>query len=145
MAAPGTPDIRGEERQALVNDLAAGALTHAQLGERYSRHPQAIAQFAVRNKGEIAVVQSRNNTDLRARLAEVSIADKAQRICVDQLLRDDLLAKLEDQGLDARTRYQYTKTVMALQRVVAEELGDLRSHVEVTEVPPLSWRLSILV
>jgi hypothetical protein len=31
MAAPGTPDIRGEQREQLINDLARGDLTHTQL------------------------------------------------------------------------------------------------------------------
>jgi hypothetical protein len=131
MAANGTPDIRGEQRQELVNDLAHGALTHAELASKYQRHVQAIAQFAVRNRGEIAVIQAGNSKDLRERLAGVSIADKAQRIAVDGLLRDDLLARLEDEDLDAVSRNRYTKTVLLLQRAVAEELGDLRTRLDV--------------
>jgi len=107
-----------------------GVLTHAELGRKFDRHEQAIHQFSARNAAEIGVVRSRNNQDLRERLAEVSIADKAARVVVDGRLRDDLLALLGDDGLDARTRYQYTKTVMALQRAVAEELGDLCSSID---------------
>jgi hypothetical protein len=44
MAGPHTPDIRGDQREELVQDLATGSLTHTQLAEKYSRHPQAIAQ-----------------------------------------------------------------------------------------------------
>jgi hypothetical protein len=69
MAAPGTPDIRGEQREELINDLARGDLTHAQLGEKHGRHPHAIAQFSVRNKAEIAVVQAGHNKALHERLA----------------------------------------------------------------------------
>lgn len=71
MAANGTPDIRGEQRTELINDLAQDALTHVQLGEKFGRHPQAIAQFAVRNRGEIAVVQAGTNRALHERLAEI--------------------------------------------------------------------------
>jgi hypothetical protein len=131
VAAPGKPDIRGEQRAELINDLAQGSLTHAELAAKFDRHPQAIAQFAVRNRGEIAVVQSRNNRDLRERLAEIPIADKGNRVAVAQQLREDLRSYLEDPNLDARLRNHYTKTIMALQRAVAEEMGDLRTHVEV--------------
>ena len=51
VAAVGTPDIRGEQRSELIWDLAQGSLTHAQLADKYDRHPQAIAQFSVRNRG----------------------------------------------------------------------------------------------
>jgi hypothetical protein len=80
MAAAGTPDIRGEQREELVQDLAVGSLTHAQLAEKHSRHPQAIAQFAVRNKAEIAVVQAGHNKALHERLDAIPIADQARRI-----------------------------------------------------------------
>jgi PAS domain-containing protein len=132
MAATGKPDIRGERRSELIWDLAQGSLTHAELATKYDRHVQAIAQFAVRNRGEIAVVQAGNNRALHERLAEIPIADKARRIAVDQVLRDDLLSRLEDSDLDARLRNHYTKTIMALQRAVAEEMGDLRTTVDLT-------------
>jgi hypothetical protein len=137
MAAIGTPDIRGERRSELIQDLARGDQTYEQLGLKYDRHFKAIAQFAVRNRGEIAVVQAGNNRALHERLAEIPIADKARRIAVDQVLRDDLLTRLEEENLDARLRNHYTKTIMALQRAVAEEMGDLRSTVglEVTKNP----------
>ena len=144
MAAVGTPNIRGEQRSELVHDLAQGSLTHAQLASKYNRHVQAIAQFAVRNRGEIAVIQAGTNRALHERLAEIPIADKARRIAVDQVLRDDLLSRLEDSDLEPRLRNHYTKTIMALQRAVAEEMGDLRSTVDLTttgfDLPPAGTR-----
>jgi hypothetical protein len=131
MAGPNTPDIRGAQREELVQDLARGELTHTQLAEKFSRHPQAIAQFAVRNRAEIQVIQAGHNKTLHERLAEIPIADKAQRIAVNQLLRDDLLQQLQDPSLPLVDRNRLTKTAMALNRHVAEELGDLRTHVEV--------------
>jgi hypothetical protein len=35
MATPPAPHIRGEERQQLINDLAAGDLTHTELAAKY--------------------------------------------------------------------------------------------------------------
>jgi hypothetical protein len=131
MAAPGTPDIRGEQREELINDLARGDLTHAQLGEKYGRHPQGIANFAVRNKAEIAVVQAGHNKALHERLAAIPIADQVRRIAVNGLLRDDLLNQLEDPNLDLVHRNRLTKTAMALNRAVAEEMGDLRTKLDV--------------
>jgi hypothetical protein len=136
MAALGKPDIRGERRAELVNDLAAGSLTHAELGAKYDRHVQAISQFSVRNRAEIAVVQAGNDKTLRERLAGVPIADKAQRIAVDQRLRDDTLMRLEDEELDTRSRYLLSKLVVAIQHAVAEELGDLRASVDLTMSEP---------
>jgi hypothetical protein len=136
MAAVGKPNIKGEQRQELVNDLAQGSLTHAQLAEKFDRHVQAIAQFAVRNRAEIAVIRAGNNKALHERLAAIPIADKAQRIAVDQVLRDDLLLMLEDPAMDARTRYLYSKAVMQIQRAVAEELGDLRAQVDLDVKTP---------
>ncbi len=144
MAAVGTPNIRGEQRSELINDLAAGSLTHTQLGAKFGRHPQAIAQFAVRNRAEIAVVQAGNNKALHERLADVPISDKARRVAVYGLLRDDLLDRLEDPGLEARLRNSYTKTCMALQRAVAEEMGDLRSRIDVTATKSLLTDFDII-
>jgi hypothetical protein len=137
MAAPGKPNIKGEQRQELVNDLAQGSLTHAELATKFDRHPQAIAQFAVRNRAEISVIRAGNNKLLHERLAAIPIADKAQRIAVDQVLRDDLLLMLEDPDMDARTRYLYSKAVVQVQRAVAEELGDLRAQVDLAMTEPL--------
>jgi hypothetical protein len=136
MAAVGKPNIKGEQRQELVNDLAQGSLTHAQLAEKYDRHVQAIAQFAVRNRAEIAVIRAGNNKALHERLAEIPIADKACRVAVDHVLRDDLLMRLEDPDMDARNRYLYSKAVMQIQRAVAEELGDLRAQVDLAMTEP---------
>jgi len=131
MAAPGSPDIRGSDRRALLNDLAHG-MTGVEAAAKYSRHEQSIKEFRVRNAGEISVIRAGINAELHQRLSEVEIADKALRIANYGRLRDDLLAKLDDPGLSLVDRNRLTKTAMALNRHVAEEMGDLRSHVEVT-------------
>ena len=96
-----------------------------------SRHVQAIAQFSVRNKAEIAVIQAGHNKALHERLSEIPIADQARRIAVNGLLRDDLLDQLEDPNLDLVHRNRLTKTAMALNRAVAEEMGDLKARLDV--------------
>jgi hypothetical protein len=102
------------------------------LAEKYGRHPQAIAQFSVRNKAEIAIVQAGHNKALHERLQAIPIADQARRIAVNGLLRDDLLDQLEDPNLDLVSRNRLTKTLMQLHRHVAEEMGDLRTRLDVT-------------
>ena len=68
MAAIGTPDISGEQRAELINDLARGELTHTQLAEKNQRHVQTIAQFSVRNRAEIQVVRAGHNKQLHVQL-----------------------------------------------------------------------------
>lgn len=131
MAGPNTPDIRGAQREELVQDLALGELTHTQLAEKHDRHVQTIAQFSVRNRAEIAVVRASHNKALHERLAEIPIADQARRIAVNGLIRDDLLDQLEDHSLGIVDRNRLTKTVMALNRAVAEEMGDLKARLDV--------------
>jgi hypothetical protein len=97
-----------------------------------------IRNSLTRRAGEISVIRAGINAELHERLSDVPIADKARRIAVDGMLRDDLLAKLEDPDLEPRLRNQYTKTVMALQRAVAEELGDLRTTVDLTTTRSLA-------
>jgi hypothetical protein len=101
------------------------------LAAKFDRHPQAIAQFSVRNRAEIAVIQAGNNKALHKRLAAIPIADQARRIAVNGQLRDDILDQLEDPNLDLVHRNGLTKTAMALNRAVAEEMGDLRTKLDV--------------
>jgi hypothetical protein len=129
-AGTGTPHIKGERRAELIHDLAQGSLSHAELAAKFDRHVQAIAQFAVRNRGEIAVIQAGTNRALHERLAEVPIADKARRIAVYQRLRDDLLDRLDEGLMPDVDHNRYVKTAAMLQRAVAEELGDLRTTVD---------------
>ena len=106
------------------------------MAEKYDRHPQAIAQFSVET-GRFAVIQAGTNKALHERLAEIPIADKARRIAVDQVLRDDLLSRLEDRpGCSAPQSLH--QTIMALQRAVAEEMGDLRTTVDLTTTRSLA-------
>lgn len=131
-APPQSPHIRGEQREALLNDLARADLTHHQLAEKYGKHVQTIAQFAVRNKAEWMVIRSDRNRALHERLADIGIADQGRRVAVNGLLRDDLLDQLESDDLSIADRVRMTKAAMALNRAVAEELGDLKSRLDVS-------------
>lgn len=131
MAAPGKPDIRGEQRTELIHDLADGSLSHAQLAQKWGRDEQSIKQFLARNCAAVEAVRAGTSKALHERLIAVPVSDKADRVAVYGQLRDDLLARLDDDDLDPRLRNHYTKTVVMLQRHAAEELGDLRTHVEV--------------
>ena len=53
MAEDRADNIRGSLRAELIRDLALGDLTHEQLGERYGRAPQSIANFSSRNADEV--------------------------------------------------------------------------------------------
>jgi hypothetical protein len=143
MAAPGSPDLRGLDRQALLNDLAHG-MTGPEAAAKYSRHEQSIKEFRLRNAGEISVIRAGINAELHQRLAAVPISDKALRIANYQQLRDDLMGQLEDSNLDVRARNTVTKTVAMLNRHVAEEMGDLRSHIDVTATKSLLTDFDII-
>ena len=53
MAEDRADNIRGSLRAELIRDLALGELTREQLGERYGRAPQSIANFSSRNADEV--------------------------------------------------------------------------------------------
>ena len=114
MAAIGKPNIRGEQRSELVQDLAQRCAHPCPVGGKYDRHVQAIAQFAVRNRGEIAVIRAGTQQDAARAIAE---SPSPIRRCVSLSIgyfRDDLLTRLEDPGLDDVDRNRYTKTVMSV-------------------------------
>jgi hypothetical protein len=75
---------------------------------------------------------------LHERLSEVPIADKALRVANYQLLRDDLMDRLESGDLDAGTHNRLVKTVAMLNRNAAEEMGDLRTTVDLTTTRSLA-------
>jgi hypothetical protein len=142
-----TRDIRGRERLALVHALAANDQTQDQLAERFGRHEQAIAQFSVRNRAEIAEAR-------RAMAGEFSglwIARKEARLAEYQQKYDDidvtlsehdetvraLLAGCEDKGerrrlfsslLSHADVNRYVLTQLRILASTAEEMGHLPSR-----------------
>jgi hypothetical protein len=63
------------------------------------------------------------------------IADKATRIAWRAKLAEDLDARLDDDDLEPRLRSRYTRDIDMLLHKVAEELGELRTKVDVTTTP----------
>jgi hypothetical protein len=138
--------IRGEERIALVDDLARGDRTHAQLAEEYGRSPDAIHQFASRNSAEIARRRAVLQGELGAETAEKSIRYKAQLVDLYQKHYEDLEAALSDPALSDNVRLRYIREADALLHRVSELMGWLPSRTQVqldmggVEFPPLGTK-----
>jgi hypothetical protein len=77
---PIAPPIRGALRAELVRELALGELTHDQLAEKYERSPDAIKQFASRNKDEVRRTKQALIADASDEWVGVAIARKMDRI-----------------------------------------------------------------
>jgi hypothetical protein len=129
------PPIRGEDRLALVEDLALGKLTGAQLAEKWGRSHQAIKQFSARNSAEIASRRRVLLGEVDAEAAHAWVANKVARIDWYQKLIEDLEIRLADEDLDPRVRSRFTRDVAQLLRAVAEEKGELRTQIELDAGP----------
>jgi hypothetical protein len=129
MATSETPDIRGSLRAELVRDLALGELTHDQLGEKYDRHPQAIANFAFRNKAEIRRAKQVQSDEYQG----LGYAEKWERLAFREQLLLDIEERLADAELSHTQRNRYSVTADKLLHSIAEERGQLytRSQLEV--------------
>lgn len=112
--------LRGYVAYDLVQDLAFGNLTHAQLGEKYGVSRPAITAFKARHAERIAEVVA-NKDDA---FAGLWIAKKERRIA--EYLRD--VEEVND--LDTPDA-QLKRVKHNALRAVAEELGQLKTNVEV--------------
>ena len=112
--------LRGWIAYDLVQELAFGDQSHTALGERYGVTRQAIQAFAKRNAERIAEVVA-NKDDAYAGLW---IAKKERRIA--EYLRD--VEEVND--LDTPDA-QLKRVKHNALRAVAEELGQLKTNVEV--------------
>jgi hypothetical protein len=115
-----------------LNELALRRDTYATIADRYSRTEQAVKQFAARNANEIRVIRAGQDAELQQRLSEVAIADQARRIANYGDLREELQVRLETGPMDAQLASQVVKAINALNRSVAEELGQLHTRSTVT-------------
>jgi hypothetical protein len=130
MAEDRAPDIRGVLRTELICDLALGELTHVELAEKYGRSTQAINSFSSRNKDEIR----RAKQDQASEWAGNFSAKKKNRVSgLEQCLRD-IEDAFADPSLSHSQRNRYINTVAKLYRNIAEELGELRTQLEL-DVP----------
>lgn len=128
-----TPGIRGEERHALVEDLALAELTQAEIAMKYGRAHITIKQFRARNAAEIAGRRRVLQGELATATDHLWIADKVTRIAWCQKLCEDLDSYLADPDLDLRVRHRYTREVASILHQASELLGELptRSTIEV--------------
>jgi hypothetical protein len=132
------PQIRGQERQDLVDDLARGDKTHAMLADKFSRSLQAIRQFSARNSVEIAQRRQMLLGEVSDEASHMWVSDKVTRIAWRLKWIEDLDAHLADPDLDPQLRSRYTRDAAMLLRAVAEELGELRTQVDVDTGPTLT-------
>ena len=130
MATADTPDIRGSLRAELIRDLALGELTHEQLAETYDRHPQAITNFASRNKDEIRRAKQVQSDEYQG----LGYAEKWERLAFREQLLLDINERLQDPDLSHTQRNRYSVTADKLLHSIAEERGQLyaRSSLEVS-------------
>ena len=123
-----TPDIRGSLRAELIRDLALGELTHEQLGERYGRAPQSIANFSSRNADEVRRAKQVQSDEYQG----LGYAEKWERLAFREQLLLDIEERLKDPGLSDTQRNRYSVTAEKLLHGIAEERGQLpvRGHFE---------------
>jgi hypothetical protein len=121
MATAETPDIRGALRAELVRDLALGELSHEQLGEKYSRYPQAISNFAGRNRDEIRRAKQVQSDEYQG----LGYAEKWERLTFREQLLRDIEERLQDPDLSDTQRNRYAHTAEKLLHGIAEERGQL--------------------
>ena len=126
-SSPGTPDsarsrrIRGYRKLQLINELALGNKSQAQLADEYGHTRAAISQFAKREAAAIQrVIDERDNE-----YAGLWIADQVNRIAEYQDMAEDLDALIEStEGLDTAKVNAFLRRTQIL-RNVAEERGHL--------------------
>jgi hypothetical protein len=121
MATADTPDIRGSLRAELVRDLALGELTHPELAEKYDRHPQAITNFASRNKAEIRRAEQVQSDEYQG----LGYAEKWERLAFREQLLRDIEDRLLNPELSDTQRNRYAVTAEKLLHGIAEERGQL--------------------
>jgi hypothetical protein len=119
-------------RAALINDLAIGELTHAQLAEKYGRGVDTIHQFAARRADDVRLARQDITVDGNALL----YASKDNRLALlDQCLAD-IEERLQDPDLPDTKRKGYTNTVIALVSKITEIRGEMPARVAVELAAP---------
>ena len=93
-----TPYIRGEERHALVEDLALARQTQAELAVKYGRSHQAVKQFSARNAAEITSRRRVLQGELATETDHLWVAGKTARIAWYQKLIEDLDSHCQTMG-----------------------------------------------
>jgi hypothetical protein len=134
---PIAPPLRGALPAELVRELALGELTHDQLAEKYERSPDAIKQFASRNKDEVRRTKQALIADASNEWVGVAIARKMDRIADADQDCEDLKELLQDPDLTPSQRRHYLALKDNLRHSVAEELG--KFFWLCAGRPPMAW------
>lgn len=109
---------RGWAQARLIRDLATQEKTQVQLAAEYGVTQSSVSEFASRHADDIAGVRSRIEDEWAALWA----ADKFNRVAE---LQSDI------EGLDSTADEKLLRVKHAALRQIAEELGQLKTHVEV--------------
>jgi predicted transcriptional regulator len=117
MGQPGQLE-RGWRRAALIRDLATGEKTQVQLGQEYGVTQGAVSQFADRHRDEITAVR----TSIDDEWAALWVAQKFNRIAE---MQSDI------EAIEGTADEKLLRVKHAALRQIAEELGQLKTHVEV--------------
>jgi hypothetical protein len=125
---PRAPNIRGEERLALVEDLALKK-PHAELAEKYGKSVPAINQFSQRNAPEIATRRQVLLAQVDAEAAHLWISDKVTRRAWRQKMIEDMEVALADPDLDWRQRSRYNRDIAMLLHQGYADFGGLPNGV----------------
>jgi len=124
--------IIGQERRNLINDLADGSLTQAQLAEKYGRGVSSVEQFAMRNKAEIQAVRDTINDEMHY-LPYTRKAERLERLgAYIAILENDLA----DPKLSWSARARLSSTLSKLHHQIAEERGDLPQRATTVQLAP---------
>lgn len=113
---------KGWAKHRLILDLAGHDRSQTDLAAEYGVDQSAISKFASRHREEIAVQRAR----LEDEFAGLWIADKRNRVAECQ---DDVEAI--NTALTDTTDEKLLRAKLAIMRQVAEELGQLKTNIEV--------------
>ncbi len=113
---------RGWARSRLILQLAQQELTQVQLAREYGVVQSSISEFRDRHADEIAFQREK----IEDQFAALWIADKRNRIAESQ---DDVEAI--NKALVAEPDEKLLRAKLAIMRQVAEELGQLKTSIEV--------------
>lgn len=120
--------LRGRRLYALLRELAEDELTQNQLAQKYGVTQARVSQLKKQYAEEIAEMAE----DLEDVYAGLWIAKKEERIKSYIRLAEMIERDLEENGMDA----QIANRLIAVNKAVAEEMGQLPSRVVVRHEGP---------
>jgi hypothetical protein len=137
------PNIRGPQRIELVIDLASG-MSHEDAAIKHHRALQTIHDFSSRNGDEIKEQKALIHAEIAEEIRGIPIAIKRNRLAwLDQYHAD--VEEDYQSETDKVERRQLRKEATRVQRMAAEEVGDLRTKVELHTSKNLLTDYDVLV